>query len=103
MRSKSSALGLRAGARGGACRAVPLEAGRAVPGEPRRGGLGSRLHCPRPCYINATAVPCSAGFMPMPCHAVLCCALPAVLQASGFCYINDIVLAILELLKVHQR
>ena len=24
-------------------------------------------------------------------------------EASGFCYINDIVLAILELLKVHQR
>lgn len=25
------------------------------------------------------------------------------LDVSGFCYINDIVLAILELLKVHQR
>ena len=25
------------------------------------------------------------------------------MQASGFCYINDIVLAILELLKHHQR
>ena len=25
------------------------------------------------------------------------------LQASGFCYVNDIVLAILELLKYHQR
>ncbi len=24
-------------------------------------------------------------------------------EASGFCYINDIVLAILELLKQHQR
>ncbi len=24
-------------------------------------------------------------------------------EASGFCYMNDIVLAILELLKVHQR
>lgn len=24
-------------------------------------------------------------------------------EASGFCYINDIVLAILELLKEHQR
>ena len=24
-------------------------------------------------------------------------------EASGFCYINDIVLGILELLKVHQR
>lgn len=24
-------------------------------------------------------------------------------EASGFCYINDIVLAILELLKKHQR
>lgn len=24
-------------------------------------------------------------------------------EASGFCYINDIVLAILELLKFHQR
>lgn len=24
-------------------------------------------------------------------------------EASGFCYINDIVLAILELLKSHQR
>lgn len=24
-------------------------------------------------------------------------------EASGFCYINDIVLAILELLKTHQR
>ena len=24
-------------------------------------------------------------------------------QASGFCYVNDIVLAILELLKYHQR
>ena len=24
-------------------------------------------------------------------------------EASGFCYINDIVLAILELLKVHHR
>ena len=24
-------------------------------------------------------------------------------EASGFCYVNDIVLAILELLKVHQR
>jgi len=24
-------------------------------------------------------------------------------EASGFCYINDIVLAILELLKYHQR
>lgn len=26
-----------------------------------------------------------------------------VLQASGFCYVNDIVLAILELLKYNQR
>ena len=26
-----------------------------------------------------------------------------VLQASGFCYVNDIVLACLELLKYHQR
>lgn len=26
-----------------------------------------------------------------------------VLQASGFCFVNDIVLAILELLKYHQR
>lgn len=26
-----------------------------------------------------------------------------VMQASGFCYINDIVLAILELLKYHAR
>jgi acetoin utilization deacetylase AcuC-like enzyme len=25
-----------------------------------------------------------------------------LLQASGFCYINDIVLAILELLKYHR-
>ena len=25
------------------------------------------------------------------------------MQASGFCYVNDIVLAILELLKYHQR
>ena len=25
------------------------------------------------------------------------------LQASGFCYVNDIVLAILELLKYHRR
>ena len=25
------------------------------------------------------------------------------LQASGFCYVNDIVLATLELLKYHQR
>ena len=24
-------------------------------------------------------------------------------QASGFCYVNDIVLAMLELLKYHQR
>lgn len=24
-------------------------------------------------------------------------------EASGFCYINDIVLAVLELLKTHQR
>ena len=24
-------------------------------------------------------------------------------EASGFCYVNDIVLAILELLKVHPR
>ena len=24
-------------------------------------------------------------------------------EASGFCYVNDIVLAILELLKMHQR
>merc|ERR1712198_185400 len=24
-------------------------------------------------------------------------------EASGFCYVNDIVIAILELLKVHQR
>ena len=24
-------------------------------------------------------------------------------EASGFCFVNDIVLAILELLKVHQR
>lgn len=24
-------------------------------------------------------------------------------EASGFCYVNDIVLAILELLRVHQR
>ena len=26
-----------------------------------------------------------------------------MLQASGFCYVNDIVLACLELLKYHQR
>lgn len=25
------------------------------------------------------------------------------LQASGFCYVNDLVLGILELLKVHSR
>ena len=25
------------------------------------------------------------------------------MQASGFCYVNDIVLAVLELLKYHQR
>ena len=29
--------------------------------------------------------------------------LPLHRQASGFCYVNDIVLAILELLKYHQR
>lgn len=28
---------------------------------------------------------------------------PPPCQASGFCYINDIVLAILELLKYHRR
>ncbi len=28
---------------------------------------------------------------------------PGPAQASGFCYVNDIVLAILELLKHHQR
>ena len=37
-----------------------------------------------------------------PCRSqngiTLCC-----LQASGFCYINDIVLAILEMLKYHHR
>jgi hypothetical protein len=31
-------------------------------------------------------------------YVLACCAL----QASGFCYINDIVLAILELLKYHR-
>jgi len=29
--------------------------------------------------------------------------LPKKSEASGFCYVNDIVLAILELLKYHQR
>jgi hypothetical protein len=35
--------------------------------------------------------------------ALLYCAVDlCVVQASGFCYINDIVLAILELLKYHR-
>ena len=46
-------------------------------------------------------------------HAVHCCCFCSLLrqdshvyddvQASGFCYVNDIVLAILELLKYHNR
>lgn len=31
------------------------------------------------------------------------CALISKSEASGFCYVNDCVLAILELLKTHQR
>ena len=33
----------------------------------------------------------------------VCLPSPPSLVPAGFCYINDIVLAILELLKVHQR
>jgi acetoin utilization deacetylase AcuC-like enzyme len=32
---------------------------------------------------------------------MFCCCRRA--EASGFCYVNDIVLAILELLKIHPR
>ena len=35
-----------------------------------------------------------------PPHTLRCPALP---QASGFCYVNDLVLSILELLKHHAR
>lgn len=35
--------------------------------------------------------------------SLLPCALAVASRPAGFCYINDIVLAILELLKVHQR
>lgn len=45
-----------------------------------------------------------------PCHVfLLCLSCSCVLvlvmksEASGFCYVNDCVLAILELLKTHQR
>ena len=34
---------------------------------------------------------------------LLCVHPPPIMYATGFCYINDCVLAILELLKVHQR
>ena len=43
-------------------------------------------------------VSCSNGGIPDRSDKWCC-----VLQASGFCYVNDIVLAILELLKYHQR
>eukprot|EP00889_Picochlorum_renovo_P005891 jgi/Picre1/32921/NNA_008250.t1 len=36
-------------------------------------------------------------------YTVEACIMPKKGEASGFCYINDIVLAILELLKEHQR
>ena len=32
-----------------------------------------------------------------------CCPVPTSCCPTGFCYVNDIVLAILELLKYHQR
>ena len=45
---------------------------------------------------------CMHSWLHRPCCSqngiTLCC-----LQASGFCYINDIVLAILEMLKYHHR
>ncbi len=50
--------------------------------------VGSRCR-PSDCDVHA----CIAGGMH---HAKKA-------EASGFCYINDIVLAILELLKTHQR
>ena len=37
-------------------------------------------------------------------HKHLCnCPFFPLVSASGFCYVNDIVIAILELLKYHQR
>ena len=33
----------------------------------------------------------------------MACCCPSCPQASGFCYVNDIVLSILELLKYHHR
>jgi hypothetical protein len=44
--------------------------------------------------LNTLYVLCALNTL----YVLGCC----VLQASGFCYINDIVLAILELLKYHR-
>lgn len=52
------------------------------------------------------AVSCCLPTPGSTCYVNSPCALIEVLarmQASGFCYINDIVLAILELLKYHAR
>lgn len=47
-------------------------------------------------------VPAPAGIIYVIIYYV-CAIIYVCLQASGFCYVNDIVLAILELLKYHQR
>ena len=60
-------------------------------------GLRSAMNGPsctlRPVQGQGSQAPCCAGGMH---HAKKA-------EASGFCYVNDIVLAILELLRVHQR
>jgi hypothetical protein len=61
-------------------------AGRHVTGDGRR---VCEQRC-RPCLLAAWL------FNALPVHQSDCC-------TAGFCYINDIVLAILELLKVHHR
>lgn len=51
-----------------------------------------------PAREPAYALHASPSLRPPPALTIPPCTAPA-----GFCYINDIVLAILELLKVHQR
>ena len=92
----------------------------------REAQLGLRRHCHqlgrRPASRQEVRGDCSGM------HRIACCSLPRILacpgrvshrhkqvgsdrrayrilhvQASGFCYVNDIVLAILELLKYHAR
>ena len=58
---------------------------------------GCTLEGARRAGAPAVFAPCTAR-----CTAHLDAHVPPP-RTAGFCYINDIVLAILELLKVHQR